>query len=284
MRLCSIVAVPAAILLSAGVAWATDLTEVDRAIKREPAYQSKPKYCLLVFGPQARHRVWLVVDGDMLYVDKNGNGDLTEEGERIKVPPFKASTHPAHAWERSIEVGDLAVGGLTHTALVVSQTQYRRKVDTSGGTGLSTPDEWQSYLDSIWRQVPDGLVYMVSINLDPKCYGLFGEGKGRHVCHFAWIDGHGQLAFADPPQAAPVVHFGGPLTLRVSPSDKLRQGNSPGQMTLYLGSPGLGPGAFATMCYDLVPKDVYPVIQIQFPAKEPGQKSVARKYVLKERC
>jgi hypothetical protein len=34
-------------------------------------------------------RVWLVLDGDVLYVDRNGNGDLTEKGERntaIKYP------------------------------------------------------------------------------------------------------------------------------------------------------------------------------------------------------
>jgi RNA polymerase sigma factor (sigma-70 family) len=57
-------------------------SRIDRTITREPAYQSKPAYCLLVFGPQARTRVWLVRDGDRLYVDRNGNGDLTDQGER----------------------------------------------------------------------------------------------------------------------------------------------------------------------------------------------------------
>src|SRR5262249_4307689 len=45
----------------------------------------KPRYCLLVFGPEAKTRVWLVLDGDVLYVDRNGNGDLTEAGERMAV-------------------------------------------------------------------------------------------------------------------------------------------------------------------------------------------------------
>jgi hypothetical protein len=71
-------------------ALATDLSKIDRAIRKEPTYQSKsPKYCLLVFGPEAAARVWLVLDGDVLYVDRNGNGDLTEDGERIglaKIP------------------------------------------------------------------------------------------------------------------------------------------------------------------------------------------------------
>jgi hypothetical protein len=64
---------------------ATDLTLIDRCIAKEPVYQSKsPKYCLLVFGPEAKTRVWLVLDGDTLYVDRNGNGDLTEENERVQ--------------------------------------------------------------------------------------------------------------------------------------------------------------------------------------------------------
>ena len=68
---------------SASVA-AFDLTKINRTIAKEPAYNSKPKYCLLVFGPEAKHRVWIVLDGDVVYIDRNGNGDLTEEGERLK--------------------------------------------------------------------------------------------------------------------------------------------------------------------------------------------------------
>jgi hypothetical protein len=64
---------------------ATDLTKIERSINKEPAYQGKPRYCLLVFGPEAKRRVWLVLDGDVLYVDLNGNGDLTEKGERVAV-------------------------------------------------------------------------------------------------------------------------------------------------------------------------------------------------------
>jgi hypothetical protein len=278
------VAMPIALLVWAAAAGAADLTKVDRTLKKEPAYQGKPKYCLLVFGPEAKHRVWLVLDGDTLYVDKNGNGDLTNEGKRVTAPAFNALTHPAYARERSIEAGDITVGGLTHTGLVVNQTQCRRKFDASAGTGLYTPEEWQEYLDSTWRQVPDGLIYMVSINLDPKCYGRFAEAKGRRVLHSAWCDQQGQLAFADRPQDAPVLHFGGPLTLRINPSDKLRRGKDAGKTNLYLGTPGLEPGSFVTMGYDLVPKDIHPAVEVRFPAKEPGQQGVTRKYVLKQRC
>src|SRR5215831_16607005 len=71
--------------IAAAPAVAVDLTKIDRTIAKEPVYQNKPKYCLLVFGPDAKTRVWLVVDGNVLYVDRNGNGDLTEKGKRVSL-------------------------------------------------------------------------------------------------------------------------------------------------------------------------------------------------------
>ena len=64
---------------------AADLAVVERSLKREPVFESgRPRYCLLVFGPEATQRVWLVVDGKYLYADycngdvlglvRNGNG------------------------------------------------------------------------------------------------------------------------------------------------------------------------------------------------------------------
>jgi hypothetical protein len=69
--------------LSASAATA-DLTKIDRAIGKEPAYRGSPKYCLLVLGPEAKARVWLVLDDGVLHMDRNGNGDLTEPGEQVK--------------------------------------------------------------------------------------------------------------------------------------------------------------------------------------------------------
>jgi hypothetical protein len=60
--------------------------KADRTIRKEPAYRSRPQYFLLAFGPEAKKRVWVVLDGEDFYVDRNGNGDLTEAGERGKLP------------------------------------------------------------------------------------------------------------------------------------------------------------------------------------------------------
>jgi hypothetical protein len=67
---------------------AADLSKVDRTLMKEPAYVSKsPGYGLVVVGPEAKTRIWLVLDGDLLHVDRNGNGDLTDAGEKIEPRP-----------------------------------------------------------------------------------------------------------------------------------------------------------------------------------------------------
>src|SRR5262245_12310826 len=81
---------------------AVDLTRIDRTIAKEPAYKSKPKYCLLVFGPEAKTRVWLVLDGEVLYVDRNGNGDLTQEGKQVKVKLRDTRARKGPAFNRAV--------------------------------------------------------------------------------------------------------------------------------------------------------------------------------------
>ena len=96
------VAVPAVLAISALIAVASfivqsasllafDLRTIDRTILKEPAYRTgQPKYCLAVFGLKAETRVWMVLDGDTLFIDRNGNLDLTEAGESVKGMPRQA--------------------------------------------------------------------------------------------------------------------------------------------------------------------------------------------------
>src|SRR3954467_8050471 len=69
-----------------------DLATIDRRIAKEPEYTSKrPLYGLYGFGPRAATRVWAVLDSseggkddyDVLYFDRDADGDLTELGERF---------------------------------------------------------------------------------------------------------------------------------------------------------------------------------------------------------
>jgi hypothetical protein len=70
-----------------------DLSKVDRRIAKEPKYTSKsPLYGLYAFGPGAATRVWAVLDRsredregyDVLYFDRNADGDLTGPDERLE--------------------------------------------------------------------------------------------------------------------------------------------------------------------------------------------------------
>jgi hypothetical protein len=74
---------PAVLLYWTSPAWAADLTKIDRTIAKEPAYKGAPKYCLLVFGPEAQYRDWLVVDDEAVYVDRKGTGDLSSPENRV---------------------------------------------------------------------------------------------------------------------------------------------------------------------------------------------------------
>jgi hypothetical protein len=70
----------AALLLAAAPAAALDFDKLDRRIAKEPAYRAKPLYGLALLGPDGQTRVWMVLDGERLYVDRNCNGDLTDDG------------------------------------------------------------------------------------------------------------------------------------------------------------------------------------------------------------
>src|SRR5690349_10363444 len=72
---------------------APDLSKIDRRIANEPRYTSKePLYGLYVLGPKAKTRIWAVLDKsradaptyDVLYFDRNADGDLTAADERIE--------------------------------------------------------------------------------------------------------------------------------------------------------------------------------------------------------
>jgi hypothetical protein len=119
--------VPALAVLSLWPTSPNYLSHVERRLNKEPAYQTRaPRYCLLVFGPEAKTRIWLVLDGNKLYVDRNGNGDLTEPGKVLAFPE-------TGGW---VTIGDIVEtdGRARHTALKVRRfgDGYRMMLLTGG--------------------------------------------------------------------------------------------------------------------------------------------------------
>ena len=195
-----------ALLLPATSAWA-DLSKVDRSIGKEPGYSGNPEYCLMVFGPDARTKVWLVLDGDRLYVSRHADGNLTDPGDAIQAAKEDV--------QQTFKVGDVVASpdGKAHAQVLVLKF---------GGS---------LYVDA---------------TLD-----------GRHQS--AGNDANGALKFAPTPADAPVIHFGGPLTLRPDSSHLHRGDAKP--LYVMIGTPGLGAGTFASLQYDTIPATAYPVAE-----------------------
>jgi hypothetical protein len=256
----------AAMLLSPALVQAADLAKIERSIAKEPAYQTKsPKYCLLVFGLDAKARAWLVQDGDTLYVDRNGNGDLTGEGKRVKV---KQSADTYH----SFEAGDLTIDGITHSGLSVTQMKASSEL-------VGNDEEWQR----IKKSGPEPWMWMVRITAERAADDK--RDLPKKLSYVINGDGEGMLLFADKPQDAPIIHLNGPFTLalqdrkqRMIVGDKL-------MLQIGVGPQGVGPGTFAWVLYpNTVPNDAYPEAAITFPAKSPRGEAIKKKYTLKQRC
>jgi hypothetical protein len=244
---------------------AADLRQIDRTIAKEPAYKTRPKYCLLVFGEQARTRVWLVQDGDVLYVDRNANGDLTEKDERVALKPG-SKDFP------TFEAGDIHDGALTHTGLTVMH--YQATADFVGNA---------QEMERIKRQEGEPCIWVVSVAAERPA-----EDKRplpKRIKYAANGDGLGMLLFADRPTDAPIIHFNGRWTLGLQDlKQRLTAGNK-SQLAIGVGTQGIGPGTFSFVLYpDTIPNDAYPVADITFPASSSGEKPIRRKYTLKERC
>ncbi len=258
------------IMLSAP-AQATDLTKIERRLIKEPVYQAKPKYCLLVFGPEAKTRVWLVIDGDTLYVDRNGNGDITEKDERIDLPAFEkpSDSSSAFAGQRTVKAGHIHDGRLSHTDLEVTQARF--------DLDYKPQDRYEEIFKRFAASVPEGILYSVSLSVE------MSSGRGR-VKFAAVADAQGFLAFAGNPKSAPVIHFDGPLQIGLQPMQELVRGGEPTELHGWVGTPGIGAGTFAVLEYTskpgFVPNDCHPLAEIEFP----GRKTERVRVVLKDRC
>ncbi len=170
---------------------AADLSKVDRSIAKEPAYRSKPKYCLLVFGPEAKTRVWLVQDGDTLYVDRNGNGDLTEQEKKVAAEKQEGAEEGQYAFK----VGDIHEGALVHKGLMVGVM----KIDHMA--------ELDEQVKAFLAKNPKGRGYLIMVEMEMP--GWKGTGVGSRVQQQAFIvDINGVLQFSDKPKDAPIIHFG----------------------------------------------------------------------------
>jgi hypothetical protein len=107
------------------------VTHYYRSIGKEPAYQSTPKYCLITIGNNAETKVWMVEDGKRLFVDKNANGDLTDDGPPLE--PTKVRHLDANRWDFDYVLDAITpTNGSRHTDFVLRRWNYDKTNDSYG--------------------------------------------------------------------------------------------------------------------------------------------------------
>jgi hypothetical protein len=65
-----------------------------------------------------------------------------------------------------------------------------------------------------------------------------------------------------------------------------RKGDDQFEVSVGVGTKGLGKGAFLFLsyAYDAIPKDAFPTADLEFPGKTPGGPPVRVRAVLRQRC
>ncbi len=267
MRILRLITV-SAVFLTTSVS-AQDLTVIKREMAREPAYTSAPRFCMLVFGAEVQTRVWLALDGKVLYVDRNANGDLTDDGPPV---PAKNSDRADDAdGDLWFEVGDIRDGQLTHNNLRVSVE------------GLERLAEREEQVKEYLAADPRARGYSVAVEVETP--GWKGAGIGGRLEQKVFFgDAQGFLKFADKPENAPILHFNGPWQVTVFGRLRLTVGRT-AEVVLGVGTPGLGPGTTAYVGYEgVIPENIQPKVEITFPPARQGDAPVRVLYELKGRC
>jgi len=243
------------------------LSQVQRKLSKEPVYRTKPKYCLLALGPEPGTRVWLVQDGDTLYVDRNGNGDLTAPADKVAAEKQDAADEGAYIFK----AGDICDGERLHKELTV----YVNKLDR-----LAEIDE---NVKTFAQRNPGGRGYQVFLEVEMPGWKGAGIG-GRVQQRVFYLDANGVFQFADRAADAPIVHFGGPWQVSFFGPQKLTVGRD-SDVVLGVGSPGIGPGSTAWIGYEgVIPTDKHPTLEVEYSPKHAGDRPVREHYELKRRC
>jgi hypothetical protein len=226
-----------------------DLSKIEQRLAKEPAYKSKqPLYGLYVFGPEARTRVWAVLDKskpdaagyDVLYFDRNADGDLTAANERIE--------------------GKSAAGSITF--------------------------EVGTFTDPLTKQEHKGLTISNRDGTDgePPTTFLKMDWCGKVVVRGGYAPTAGPYSqFARTPAEAPVLWptAEGPFSFQFWMLQPLLVGGST-DVQVFLGHKGHGKNTFCAVPDTFLPKDV-PVLATLIYNDKDGKERRAQSE-LRERC
>jgi len=235
---------------------------------KEPTYANAPQYLLLHFGMKVETRIWLVLDGERLFVDRNGDGDLTQSNEVVK--GTKADDR------LTFEIGEIREKDRVHRDLKLSIFVPHKD------SGLGRFPHWRSL------KAKDPNAKMVSVEAQIDRRGLPGYSEPTHKdAKRTWSqdasnDIFGCLQFASSPREASIVQFNGPLSLGLQMpylDDGTYVAGATTELESGIGCCGRGAGSFAFIAYDPVPKTAHPSVEVKWPGDSPLERMT-----LGERC
>jgi hypothetical protein len=160
-------------LFATVLAFGDDVSVASRTLSREPDYKGKPRYAAIVLGEDSNRRIWLAEDGKELYVDRNANGDLTDDGPSLtlsKVRTLYLTVSPLPDFDGDYGPLDLApIDGRSHRGLIIHRSRRHARDQTSLSV---TIDGWltmHSKANSFWGNSPGtARVIHVSDKLSPR--------------------------------------------------------------------------------------------------------------------
>ncbi len=221
------------------------LMKLDRTIVREPKYEGSPRYALLVFGDRAEQLIWMVEDGRSLYVDRNGNKDLTDDG-----PPIQPS--------------ELRSFGRTESGHQGFDFNYRLKE-------FGTADSFRHTEFDLRRWNYDGK--------PQDSYGLSLNVDGSVPMYSGWFNPF----WAATPKEAPVFHFAGPLTPRILRSKEFVVGQPLDRFSVHFNNIGLDKLDATRLSIDSLPPEVIFKTEIDWPVAA-GSEPLRTTHTLNQRC
>lgn len=249
---------------------AAGLAKINRSLRREPKYKTEPYYALVIIGSKAERRVWLVVDGETLYVDRNGNGDLTEANERVALSVKKTKggwMTPMYKGINSFDIGEVSNLPLRLDFYVrdkdfVPTYDYEKK-------------QVKDYQEKGWE--------FAALGRKKRGWDFDTFLHGRN-----WIEM--PVIFCRQPKDAQICHLAGPLTFALRwKGDTLVCGSEENDFRVVIGTLGLPARSsdqevFAKLATTEVPAKVHPVADFEFSHEDAKQPPIKFHVVLEERC
>lgn len=229
---------------------AADLSKIDRTIRKEPKYKGKPKYALLVFGPEAQTRVWVVQDGETLYVDRNGDGDLTGKDERFTLDcPNPRLYGFGHLADCKIEIRDSDRQTrylITSISIYPENNKPLDKPHLMANVDIKGRHSYRQYCDAKMAEKPDKAA----------------------LAHF-----HGSLTIEPR-----TINW--KLTQELS---RLPAGDPAGEINAVVGTMDAERGCWVVVRSEDLPKDLHPLVEVEYPTSKTGT-TIKQRYRLDQRC